>query len=239
MEKLKKIVFNVIFYITVLAIIAVVFFVMIFVVMKLNVCAMTGGGVQRACVLIDPGHGEEDGGAVSESGLVEKDVNLDIALCLRDQLELSGCRVIMTRDCDKMAGTGSTLSEKRSDDFRKRLEMFNSSDVDLVVSIHQNKFTSPSEHGAQVFYSPNDPRSETLAVCIRRSFKGLLQPENEREITKAGSNIYLLNNCDNPSVLVECGFLSNPEESALLADEEYRRQLSFAVCCGIIEYLGQ
>ncbi|MBQ1546511.1 MAG: N-acetylmuramoyl-L-alanine amidase [Clostridia bacterium] len=236
MEKLKKIIFNVIFYITVIAIIVAVFLVMMFVVMKLNVSAMSGIS-QGACVLIDPGHGAEDGGAESEDGVIEKDVNLSIALMLRDYLELSGCKVIMTRDDDEIPGQGETLKDKLHDDFVSRLSMFNDSDVDIVVSIHQNKFTDPQYSGAQVFYSPNDPNSEHLAVCVRRAFRGLLQPDNDRDIVKAGSNIYLLNNCNKPSILVECGFLSNPEEAHLLASEDYQRQAAFAIGCGIIEYL--
>ena len=237
MEKLKRIIFNVVFYITVIAIIVAVFLVMMFVVMKLNVSAMSGG-MQGACVLIDPGHGAEDGGAESEDGLIEKDVNLSIALMLRDYLELSGCRVVMTRDGDEIPGQGATLKDKLHDDFGKRLSMFNDGETDIVVSIHQNKFTDPQYSGAQVFYSPNDPDSERLAVCVRRAFRGLLQPDNDRDIVKAGSNIYLLNNCDKPSVLVECGFLSNPDEARLLATEEYRRQAAFAIGCGVMEYLG-
>ena len=238
MEKLRRIVFNVVLYITIVAIIAAVLVVLIFVVMKLNVYAAEGVNTRAVCVLIDPGHGAEDGGAVSDSGAVEKDINLSVSLTLRDLLENAGFRVVMTRSGDEMAGTGDTLSEKRRDDFEKRLGMYNSDRADIVVSIHQNKFTSPSEHGAQVFYSPNDSRSETLARCIKRSFKGLLQPDNEREITKAGSNIYLLNNCENPCVLVECGFLSNPSESEMLSDPEYQRQTAFAVYCGILEYVS-
>ena len=239
MEKLKQIVFNVVFYMTVVAIIAALLFVMLMIVMKLNVAAVTGANIssKEKCVLIDPGHGEADGGAVSDSGVVEKDVNLDISLCLRDLFEASGITVKMTRDSDALAGVGDTFAERRSDDFKKRLEMYDQSGIDAVVSVHQNKFTQPNEHGAQVFYSPNDPRSEQLAACVRRSLVGLLQPDNKREITKAGSNIYLLNNCQNPCVLVECGFLSNPDEAALLADPEYRRQIAFAIYCGVIEYL--
>ena len=238
MEKLKKILFNIVFYITVIAIIIAVFLLMVIVVMKLNVYALTGAGAEPVCILIDPGHGAEDGGAVGDSGLVEKDVNLEISLTLKDMLEMSGCRVLMTRSDDSILGSGSTLKERLHDDFAKRLELYNSDDVDIVVSIHQNKFTSSGEHGAQIFYSPNDPLSEDLADCTRRAFIGLLQPDNERAAVKAGSNIYLLNNCTKPCILAECGFLSNPEEEALLSDEEYCRQVAFTVCCGITEFIS-
>lgn len=236
MEKLKKIIFNVVFYITIVAIIAALLFIMIIIVMKLNVHAMTNGKPESVCVLIDPGHGAEDGGAVSDDGLVEKDINLNVSQCLRDYLVLSGYEVRMTRDSDSLLGSGDTLKERLHDDFAKRLEMYNDDDVDIVVSVHQNKFTESKYSGAQVFYSPNEPKSETLAVCLRRAIRGFLQPDNEREITKAGSNIYLLNNCNNPCVLVECGFLSNPEEAKKLSDESYQRELAFTIYCGILEY---
>ena len=237
MEKLRKMIFNVFFYLTVVAIMGAVLFLMILFVMKLNVCAATGVRLRQTCVVIDPGHGAEDGGAVSDSGIVEKDVNLAVSLCLRDYLEASGFKVKMTRSDDDLAGTGDTLKQRLHDDFAERLKLYN--DGDIVVSVHQNKFTSESEHGAQVFYSPNDIKSEKLASSLRRSITGLLQPENEREITKAGSNIYLLNNCTKPCVLVECGFLSNPAEAQLLSDSEYQRQFAFAIYCGILEFNAQ
>ncbi len=238
MNKLRRIVFNVALYITIVGIIAIVLFLMILFVMKLNVSALSGGSDKPICVVIDPGHGGEDGGAVSESGIVEKNINLSISMCLKDYFEMSGIDVIMTRADDRLLGEGSTVGEKLHNDFPKRLELYNSSDADFVVSIHQNKFTSPEEHGAQVFYGPADIGSERLARCIKRSLNGLLQPDNEREITKAGSNIYLLNNCANPCVLVECGFLSNPKEAQQLDTYEYQRQMAFSIYCGAMEYIS-
>lgn len=239
MESLKKILFNVIFYITIIAIIAVLLLAALFVVMKLNVYALTGDSGEPVTVLIDAGHGGEDGGAVGNSGLLEKDVNLDIALQLRRQLEFSGFRVYMTRQDDDPIGTGDTVKERYRSDMAQRLEMYRSTKNDIVISIHQNNFTSPDACGAQVFYSPNNKKSERLAECIRRSLCGLLQPDNTRDITKAGSNIYLLNNCDKPCVLAECGFLSNPDEEELLSDREYRQKIAFALYCGVLEYTGQ
>lgn len=231
MDKLKRIVFNVALYITIVGIIAAVLFFLILLVMKLNASALSGEQKQDICIVLDPGHGGADGGAVSESGIVEKNINLSISRCLRDFFEMSGYRVVMTRDDDNL------LSEKLHDDFEKRLSLYNSADADLVLSIHQNKFTSPEEHGAQVFYGSSDIGSEKLAASIRHSIKGLLQPENEREITQAGSNIYLLNNCTNPCVLVECGFLSNPQEAQQLDSYDYQRQVAFAIYCGTTDYL--
>ena len=233
MEKLRKMIFNVFFYLTVVAIMGAVLFLMILFVMKLNVCAATGVRLRQTCVVIDPGHGAEDGGAVSDSGIVEKDVNLAVSLCLRDYLEASGFKVKMTRSDDDLAGTGDTLKQRLHDDFAERLKLYN--DGDIVVSVHQNKFTESKYSGAQVFYSPNDEQSKVLADYMRKSIVGFLQPENTRDITEAGSNIYLLNNCSNPCILIECGFLSNPEETALLNTEEYQKQMAFTIYCGMLD----
>ncbi len=237
MEKLKQSIFNIIFYIILIAIILGLVFLLIFVIMKINVYAVEELPSESICILIDPGHGAEDGGAVSDDGIVEKGINLSISNYLREYLEMSGFEVLMTRDNDSIMGdqTLPTLKERQRSDMAARLELYNSENVDYVVSIHQNKFSESKYSGAQVFYSPNDERSEKLADCMRRSIIGFLQPENEREIVKAGSNIYLLNNCNNPCILVECGFLSNPEETAKLNSEEYQQQMAFSIYCGMLD----
>ncbi len=186
-------------------------------------------------VIIDAGHGGEDGGA-SDNGLLEKDVNLSVALKLRDMLTAAGYRVKMTRDEDISLGQGDTVRARKIDDTKKRVEIADSGSC--LISIHQNKFTDSRYSGAQIFYSPNAPESEKLAQCMRRSITGLLQPENKRELKKADGGIYLLNNVQKSAVIVECGFLSNKEEAQKLSDEEYRRQLAFAVMCGFLEYKG-
>ena len=237
MEKLKQSLFNIIFYIVIIAIILGLVFLLIFVIMKLNVYAAEKVDEEKVCVLIDPGHGAEDGGAVSDDGVVEKGINLAVSGFLKEYLEVSGFDVKMTRDDDNIMGdqTLPTLTERRRSDMNARLDLYNSQEVDYVISIHQNKFTQSQYSGAQVFYSPNNEKSEKLADCMRKSITGFLQPDNKREITKAGTNIYLLNNCSNPCVLVECGFLSNPEETAKLNTEEYQRQMAFSVYCGLLE----
>ncbi len=239
MEKLKQSIFNIIFYIFIIALILGLVFLLIFAIMKLNVYAYEKPSPEEICILIDPGHGAEDGGAVSDDGVVEKGINLSISNHLKEYLELSGFRVEMTRDDDNIMGDRNlpTLKERLRDDMRKRLDLYNSEQIDYVISIHQNKFTESKYSGAQVFYSPNDERSEVLADYMRKSITGFLQPENTREITKAGSNIYLLNNCSNPCILVECGFLSNPEETALLKTEEYQKQMAFTIYCGMLDYI--
>ncbi len=241
MEKLKQSLFNIIFYIVIVALIIGLVLLVIFAVMKINVYADETRSSAPLCVVIDAGHGGEDGGARSADGIAEKGINLAISQTLRDYFELSGIKVLMTRDDDTPMGDQSlsTFKERNRDDFRERLALFNREDVDCAISIHQNKFTEPQYSGAQVFYSPNNEKSADLAEYIRKSVTGLLQPDNERQNKTSDGNIYLLDNCSNPCVLVECGFLSNPEETAKLADEEYQKQIAFAIYTAVVEYLAK
>ena len=241
MEKLKQSLFNIIFYIVIIAVIICLMLLVLFAVMKINVAADESTFSGSACIVIDAGHGGEDGGAESADGIAEKGINLAISQALRDYFELSGIKVLMTRDSDMPMGDQSlpTLRERTREDFKERLALFNKENVDCVISIHQNKFTEPQYSGAQVFYSPNDEKSAALAEYIRKSITGLLQPDNQRQNKKADSGIYLLNNCTNPCVLVECGFLSNPEETARLADENYQKQIAFAIYTAVVEYMAK
>lgn len=240
MEKLKDSIYNILFYIIIITLILSLVFLLFFAIMKINVYAFENTGEDSVCIVIDPGHGGEDGGAVSDDGVVEKEINLAISTYLKEYYELSGFEVLMTRDDDTPMGDLSlpTLKERKTSDMNARLDLFNSKDVDLVISIHQNKFTESQYSGAQVFYSPNDERSGELAEYLRKSIVGFLQPENERELKKASTNIFLLNNCYNPSVLVECGFLSNYEETQLLITPEYQQQMAFSIYCGTLDYLN-
>lgn len=188
-------------------------------------------------VIIDPGHGGEDSGAVANS-VLEKDINLDISLRLRDMLRASGITVKMTRDSDLSIydTSAGTIREKKVSDLKNRVEIANSSKNNILVSIHQNKFEDSKYSGAQMFYSTNNEKSRILAESIRQSVTGLIQQDNKRELKKAGSDIYLLNKSTVPSVVVECGFLSNSEEAKMLSDEEYKSKMAFAIYCGILEY---
>ncbi len=189
-------------------------------------------------VIVDAGHGGEDGGAQSVSGLLEKDVNLAIALCLRDFLITAGFDVLMIREDDKQIydESANTLREKKVSDTHNRLNICNRDDDSIYVSIHQNMFSESKYSGAQVFYSPNNELSVALAESVRNSFVSLLQPDNIRSIKPSTGSIYILDNAKTPCILIECGFLSNDKESALLATELYRKNIAFAVHLGIIEY---
>lgn len=188
-------------------------------------------------IIIDAGHGGEDGGAVNEQGVLEKDLNLAIANNTSDLLYLLGFDVNSTRTEDTALETeGDTVRARKVADMKKRLGIFNSSDKNLIISIHQNKFSESKYYGTQIFYSPNNEKSAILAENIKFSVKGLLQPENERECKKADSSIYLLKNTNNPAIIVECGFISNYNECQKLLDSTYQKQMSFSIIAGFLNY---
>ena len=199
---------------------------------------LTVSAAPGATVVIDAGHGGEDGGA-GDNGLQEKDINLDIALRLRDMLTAAGCKVVMTRDSDISLGQGDTVRERKVDDLKRRTEIINSDSSNILVSIHQNKFEQSKYSGTQIFCSKNDPASLQLGESIRRSVTGLLQNDNKRELKTDDGSVYILSHAAVPAVIVECGFLSNEQEAKLLADEEYRSKMAFAIMCGILEYGSQ
>lgn len=192
-------------------------------------------------IIIDAGHGGLDGGAVNANGsIVEKDINLSICLTLRDIFIVNGFDVVMTRDTDISIhddGIKSVRKQKTSD-LHNRLAIVESYPDAIFLSIHQNKFTSAKSRGAQIFYGPNDPRSEELASSLQSGFIAELQPENTRKYKRAGKNLYLMYNAKCPSALIECGFLSNNDEAAMLNDERYQQQIAFTVFGSVMRYLG-
>lgn len=191
-------------------------------------------------VILDPGHGGFDGGAVCNQ-VVEKNINLGISLKLRDLLRVCGYHVALTRETDISTADSSTEGKstrsRKVSDMHNRLKLMQSHANAVFISIHQNKFQQSKYYGAQVFYSPNHPGSQKLAQEIQDSFKEYLQPENQREIKKAGSELFLLYNAKQPAVLVECGFLSNPQECQKLTQEEYQRQVALTILSAVSGYL--
>ena len=194
-------------------------------------------------VVIDPGHGGEDGGASSAAGLVEKDVNLDVAFALRDLFEAAGIPVVMTRTEDK-------LLYDRNVDFQGRKKVLDLAarriiaektaeaaaevgGTSLFISIHMNAFPAPQYSGMQVWHGTGSPVSARVADAIQATSTALM-PDNHRKTQAAGSSIYLLDRIQSPAVLVECGFLSNPEEAERLSKEEYRHALAAVVFAGVI-----
>lgn len=195
----------------------------------------TAAESSQRTVIIDAGHGGEDGGA-GDNGVLEKDVNLSVALKLRDMLTAEGFRVVMTRNEDISLGNGDTVRARKVDDIKKRTEIINSDPNAILVSIHQNKFPQSKYYGTQIFCSSNSAESTRLGECIRQSVTGLLQNDNKRELKTDDGSVYILKNAEIPAVIVECGFLSNPEEAAKLADDDYRSDMAFAIMCGTLEY---
>lgn len=187
-------------------------------------------------ILIDPGHGGEDGGAVS-GGATEKEINLAISRDTADLLRFCGFDVQMTRCTDDaLTDEGEDVRKRKYNDMKMRLDLYNKSPQNRIISIHQNKFTDSKSSGAQIFYSPNHKDSAAMAECIRFSVTSMLQPGNKRECKPAGKEIYLLKNSKNPAVLVECGFISNPGEREKLLTGEYQKQIALAVTTGFIDY---
>ena len=203
-------------------------------------CARSVSAIpQQGVVLVDPGHGGFDGGAVAEDGTTEKHLNLAIALCLRDLLYVCGVSVEMTRTSDVGLEdkASASIREKKVADMRNRLMMYN--EASLVIAVHQNQFSVPKYDGTQVFYSTNHPNSAALAQNIRQSVIEWVQPKNTRELKPATDGIYLLYHTDSPAILVECGFLSNPVEREKLKNPAYQQQLAFAVMVGYWNYQTQ
>lgn len=201
-----------------------------------------GGTVtERQTIIIDAGHGGFDGGAVAADGTVEKDINLKIALTLKDFLKQSGFRVIMTRESDVSTDDVETnkIATRKKSDLKNRLGLMKDNPNAVFVSIHLNKFTTSAANGSQVFYSAEHVESKVLGDCIQKSIVQLLQPENTRVNKQATSSTYLLYNATVPAVLVECGFLSNSAELKRLKDEEYQKKMAFSIFCGIVDFYSK
>lgn len=196
--------------------------------------------IMQKTVIIDAGHGGDDGGAIGIDGTVEKDINLDIALKLEKILKFYGFNVIMTRTQDVMTCDDGldSLRKRKISDIHNRFELMRKNPDAIFISVHQNKFEDSSQHGTQVFYSGNDERSKELAEAIQTSVTLTLQRKNDRVVKKSGSGIYLLYHAKIPAVLVECGFISNSDEVKKLKDESYRMKLAILIADGLLKYLS-
>ena len=188
-------------------------------------------------VVLDAGHGGEDGGAVSLSGLYEKDLNLSLAKKLKILFEANGIEVVMTRESDILLYDKNVdyHGRKKALDLAARREIGENTADSIFVSIHMNAYPIDRYRGLQVWYSKHDPQSEVLARKIQTTVANALQPDNDREVKAANSSIYLLHHLKKPAVLIECGFLSNPEEASLLSEERYQNELAFAIFLAIME----
>ena len=195
---------------------------------------------EKKVIVIDPGHGGEDGGAIGTNGVLEKELNLLISDDLCELFRFSGYEVIPTRTEDIMLYDRNVdfNGRKKVLDLAARLETANSAMPDLFVGIHMNAFPQEKYSGLTVYYSDHTPVSRQVAETLRKDVISLLQPQNNREI-KSGKNIYLLDRASYPAILVECGFLSNPEECELLSTEEYRQKLTFVIFSSLTSFLEE
>lgn len=197
-------------------------------------------GVEREhLIVIDAGHGGEDGGAISCTGKLESTYNLEIAKRLNDICHLLGYATQMIRTEDvSVYKYGNTILQKKVSDLRERTRIVNECGENAVLlSIHQNYFSQPQYHGAQVFYGAGEG-SEALAKIIQAQITDRLNPGSKR-MAKQGTGIYILEKTKCPSVLIECGFLSNPEEEAKLGQEDYQKKIVTLLSATLVDYLGK
>lgn len=200
-----------------------------------------GAEAQQLDFIIDPGHGGEDGGATS-GDVLEKNLNLAISENLCDLYAVFGYNARTTRTDDTLLydyynDLEDYKGRKKTYDLRNRLRIAEESGAKLYVGIHMNKFPQEKYKGLQVYYSPNDEKSRDAASMIQSYAKKFIMPDNEREIKQATQAIYILKRIKIPAVLVECGFLSNPEELALLTSKDYRLKLSAALFASSAEFI--
>lgn len=200
------------------------------------VTALAEGREGKVCIVIDPGHGGEDGGATSCVGRLESTYNLEISLRLNDLLHLLGYDTKLIRKEDtSIYVKGDTIAQKKVSDLKERVRIVNGTENALLLSIHQNQFPDSRYSGAQVFY-PKTAGSEELAKKIQGALVSALNPGSNRK-SKPSKGIYLMEHISCPGVLIECGFLSNPAEEALLRDGEYQKKLCSVISSSVSQWL--
>lgn len=189
-------------------------------------------------LIIDAGHGGEDGGAISVSGAIESEINLEIALRLDQIMGLYGTGSVLLRDQDiSLHDPGSeTLRQKKISDLKNRVSMIQTYENPVLISIHQNTFPSGEYHGAQVFYA-NGELSLALAELTQKTLKDALDPDNNRSVSAIPESVYLLNHISCKAILVECGFLSNPEEDKLLQSSTYQTKLATVLASSYLRHM--
>ena len=201
------------------------------------VAASTDSADTKPTVILDAGHGGEDCGTIGVSGVYEKDLNFEITLKLGEYLTAAGYNVIYTRTADSLLYTDeeNIKGMRKISDLKNRVKIANGYEDAIFISIHMNSYGAAECKGFQAYFSNSAEGSKELAAAIQGSVKNKLQSTNNR-MTKSGSDLYILENSKNPAVILECGFLSNPDECKKLSEKEYQKELCFAILCGIIEY---
>lgn len=192
---------------------------------------------EEVCIVLDAGHGGFDPGKVGIGGQKEAEINLKIAIKVRTYLEANDIRVVMTRETE--AGLYDENAEnKKVQDMKRRIEIMEEAEPLAVVSIHQNSYGEEYVNGAQVFYHENSKEGCELASFLQESLRARLNPQNHRQI-KSNDSYYLLKKTSVPTVIVECGFLSNYKEASLLETEEYQDRVAWAICMGVMQFINK
>ena len=195
--------------------------------------------ISNHTIVLDAGHGYPDGGAVAADGTIESEINLNIVLKLQNLLEASNCTVILTRsDENGIYETSSdTIREKKVSDMKNRVKIANTSNAEAFISIHMNKIPQTQYSGWQSFYKNDDEPSKKLANSIQKNLNHFIDKDNQREI-KSINSIYLTRNVNIPLAIIECGFLSNVQETEKLKTEEYQNLLAWSIYTGIFDYFN-
>lgn len=183
----------------------------------------------QVVIVVDPGHGGEDPGKVGINDVLEKDLNLQIAKKVKKLLEEAGIKIVMTRTNDK-------VPDAKKEDLNQRVQLINETKPTLALCIHQNSYPDEKIKGAQVFYHTITPEAEDVATIVQEQLR-TVDPTNTRQI-KENDTYFMLKNCQVPTIIVECGFLTNPEEAAKLTREEYQDQIAQAICEGVVKWLS-
>ena len=196
---------------------------------------------EKVRFVIDAGHGGEDAGAIASDGTLENDLNLDIAKLIKVILELNGNEAVLTRESDTLLydyynDLEDYTGKKKVYDLKNRLKIAEEKENSVYVGIHMNKFVEPQYSGLQVYYSGANDLSYAIETDIKNTVKSNLQPQNNRNIKRADSSIYILNKAEIPAVLIECGFLSNERELELLKSEDYKKALAINLFASLVKY---
>ena len=236
---MKKVSANLLIFFLVVIIVILLFFGLYFLISKNNMIA-SKTITDKPCVVLDCGHGGPDGGAVAADGTLEKDINLALGFRLKEHLEMNGCKVVMTRQTDDFICDDHTASlrEQNISDLHNRLKIAESVDDCVFISLHMNQFSDSRYWGSQLFYGPNHPDSQALAACIRERLLADVQKGNERTLKEMDSSVYIIYHATHPALLLECGFMSHPEEVERFKNERYQSQFAWAVSLGILDYIA-
>ncbi len=209
-----------------------------FITTSLNKNTIPTSSLHSKVILIDAGHGGEDSGALGyDTKIKESDIVLNISYKLKDILNSSGFYVIMTRDTDVLLYSPEVNKSRKSQDLQNRVDVMNKYDIDIALSIHLNTYSQRKYYGAQVFYnSSSNEKNQLLAQILQETLVKDLDPNNNRK-AKNKKDIYILKKSNIPTALIECGFLSNPDEELLLSTEQYQQKIAESIYHGILEYL--